>query len=193
MKFIEAQAFILELMGSKFPKGLDYHSVEHVLDVTNAAGEIAKAENVSGEDLVLLITAALYHDCGFIDSYANHEDFSCNLARKHLPAFEYSESQIEQICDMIQATRVPQKPHNLLASILVDADMDYLGRTDFFPIANHLYLEWKYFGMIETVHEWNKIQLKFLESHRFFTESSQQRRSAQKAENLAMIRQNLAK
>ena len=43
-----------------------YHSVAHTKDVVKAATRIAKAEGVEGDELTLLLTAAWFHDSGYI-------------------------------------------------------------------------------------------------------------------------------
>ena len=58
------------------------------------------------EELQLLETAAYFHDVGFTETYENHEEKSCEIARKVLPIFEYNAFQIEQICLMIIATKI---------------------------------------------------------------------------------------
>ena len=62
---------------------------------------------------------------------------------KLLPEFGYSETEIDTICGMILATKFPQQPHNRLEEIMCDADLDYLGRPDFFSIGNTLFEELK--------------------------------------------------
>ena len=66
---------------------------------------------------------------------------------------------------MIMATKIPQTPTNQLDKILCDADLDYLGRDDFFEIGNRLFAEMKERGFIESEREWNLIQKVFLENH----------------------------
>lgn len=55
-------------------------------------------------------------------------------ARQYLPHFGYTGDEIEQVCDIIMATQMPQNPHNHLGQIICDADLDYLGRNDFLSL-----------------------------------------------------------
>ena len=148
MEFEKVKKFILAKLKKELPKSLSYHSIEHIKDVYRAAKKLAKLEDVTGEDLTLLLTAALFHDSGFLMQQKGHEKISCDIARESLPQFDYTPEQIERICGMIMATRVPQNPHNLLEQIICDADLDYLGRDDFFSIGNSLYAELQVYGMI---------------------------------------------
>ena len=93
MDFNEAKQFILKRMGEELPHNLFYHGLHHTLDVCNAVEEIAKSENINGESLVLLKTAAVFHDCGFIKQYMNNEPLAVSMAEDHLPRFHYTRDQ----------------------------------------------------------------------------------------------------
>ena len=71
--------------------------------------------------------------------YNNHEYFSTLVAREILPTYYYTRSQIDTICELIMATKLPPKPRNKLEEIMCDADLDYLGRSDMIPVSNTLY------------------------------------------------------
>ena len=88
MQFAEVKKFILNKLKTELPQHLSYHSVEHVKDVYNSCKELAKHEGVKGEDLKLLLTAALFHDSGFLKGPKEHEKASCTIAKKHLPQLD---------------------------------------------------------------------------------------------------------
>ncbi|HMG89318.1 MAG TPA: tetratricopeptide repeat protein, partial [Chryseolinea sp.] len=108
--FAAAEKVILQKQREELPKDLTYHNVEHVEDVVQSSIQIAQHENVSPEDIRLLRIAAFYHDSGFITAAKNHEEHGCTLVRATLPSFGFSNEQIEIICGMIMATRIPQTP-----------------------------------------------------------------------------------
>jgi predicted metal-dependent HD superfamily phosphohydrolase len=191
MKFNKAKKFILEKLEQELPEDLPYHSVEHIRDVYDSATQLAKEEGIEGDDLVLLHTAALFHDSGFLVSKEEHEKQSCYVTRKYLPDFGYTPQQIDIVCGMIMATQIPQKPHNILERIICDADLDYLGRDDFFTIGNKLFAELKMQGVVETENDWNKIQVGFLEKHHYFTNTAIKLRKNKKEEHLALVKAKL--
>lgn len=191
MQFAAAKKFILSKQKKELPKHLSYHSVAHVKDVFDSAKRLAKAEGVSGEDLDLLLTAVLYHDCGFTIQSKEHEKIGCDIARATLPGFDYTQQQIERICGMIMATRIPQTPHNLLEQIIADADLDYLGRNDFWTIGNKLFAELQMYGILQSEEEWNKLQEGFLEKHHYFTKTAIATRKEKKDEYLVQIKQGI--
>jgi uncharacterized protein len=132
----------------------------------------------------MLRNAALYHDSGFLDKYQLHEEAGCDIVRDALPNFGYSADQIETICGMIMATKIPQSPRTHLEQIICDADLDYLGRSDFEPIAQTLFEELKVRFMVQDIQKWNEIQVKFLTSHHYWTKSAIERRASAKQKHL---------
>lgn len=180
MEFLKAKAHINNRLKKELPKYLYYHSTDHIKDVYNAAKQIAAKEGVKGENLKLLLIAAMYHDCGFMIQSKNHEKVSCDIVRETLPDFGFSPEQIKKICGMIMATKIPQKPQNHLEEILCDADLDYLGRDDFFKIGNHLFEELKSYKIVNTKRDWNLLQISFLEKHNYFTKAAIATRKPQK-------------
>lgn len=188
MQFKQAGQFIINKLRKELPKHLSYHSVEHVKDVYEAAEKIGRAEGISDDDLKLLLTAAWYHDSGFLKGAKDHEEESCRIAREILPAYGYAPEDIDRICGMIMATRIPQMPHTHLERILADADLDYLGRDDFFTIGDKLFNELSVFGFLSTEDEWNRLQVRFLENHHYFTQTALAWRKAKKEAHLAQVK-----
>ena len=193
MQFNKVQKFILGKLKKELPKNLTYHSLGHIKDVYAAAENLAMLQSVTGDDLTLLLTAVLFHDSGFLKQQKEHERVGCEIARQYLPEYDYSPEQVEQICGMIMATQIPQTPHNKLEQIICDADLDYLGRDDFFTIGNKLYDELCMYGIINSELEWNKLQVRFLEKHRYFTPTAKKLRKVKKAENLALVKSKIKK
>lgn len=188
MNLTAAKTFILEKLSSELDPKLSYHGIHHTLDVLKAAEEICLLEHISPEESRLVQTAAAFHDAGFLCDRLNHERYSCDLAQRHLPRFSYNQLQIAQICSMILATKIPQYPDNQLEKILCDADLDYLGREDFFAIAETLYRELKFFKQIGDRSEWNVIQIQFIENQSYFTETNRLRRGRYKQNNLELLK-----
>lgn len=191
MEYNTIKKIILRRLKDNLPKHLSYHSVMHVKDVIDSVEKIAKSEKVTSEDLVLLKTAALFHDTGFLYGAKDHEEKSCEIAQEYLPNYGYSPSQIDKIKGMIMATKIPQSTNNHLEQILADADLDYLGRDDFFKIGDKLFEELTMFGIVNSERDWNLLQEKFLQSHHFFSQTAIKNRNQKKQENLEIIQSKL--
>lgn len=183
------EKFILQYLEKALPDNLSYHGLHHTLDVFNAAMKIAATENLSAKEIKLLRIAILYHDAGFTAKYKDHEEKGCEMARKNLPSFGYAESDIKIICGMIMATQIPQTPKTILEKIICDADLDYLGRNDFYEISKTLFEEMKIYNNLHDAKEWNKIQKKFLDKHQYHTEFGRKHREHKKQQYLQEINQ----
>ena len=191
MKYQPECKLILDKLKNELPAKMYYHTIDHTLDVYNSAEIIAEKEEINDHDLKLLLVAAIYHDAGYLVQNKNHEQYSCEIARRFLHQFNYLNTDIDRICEIIMATKIPQSPKSLLEEIICDADLDYLGRTDFFTIGDKLYRELLAFGKLKTEEEWNFIQLKFLKIHHYFTATSIQLRQSQKEKNIKIIQSKI--
>lgn len=179
---------VLLKLGNNLSKELLYHSVDHTIDVETQAERIALSENINNpEDLFLLKIACLYHDTGFLFTYNEHEAVGCDLVMKELPVFGLSPKQVDIVCGLILATKIPQTPLTKLEEIICDADLDYLGRDDFFPISHNLFLELKAANFVRTENDWNLIQVKFFKQHNYFTATTKKLREQQKQRHLEVI------
>ena len=93
---------------------------------------------------------------------------------------------------MIMATQIPQDPHNLLEQIICDADHDYLGRADYYMVAEKLREEIAVFGTNMSEEEWLNFQLTYLQNdHKFYTSTSKNIRERGKQNRIAELRTKL--
>jgi len=191
MQFEEACRYAIDLLTHQLPANLSYHNVAHTIDVYHAAERLAKAEGINGRDLKLLLTAAWFHDVGQIYGSDNHETSSCAIAREVLPQYGYSTTDIEKICTIIMATRLPQSPTDHLGEILADADLDYLGSDNFFVTSDKLYHELCQVDGEMSKEQWNRIQVNFFDGHRYFTKTARAERESKKEHNLQLIKTKL--
>ncbi|MFN2158336.1 MAG: cyclic nucleotide-binding domain-containing protein [Anaerolineales bacterium] len=179
-----ARKFALKLLEDRLPSRLTYHSLSHTRDhVVPAVERLAKLEGIQGEDLLLLKTAAYYHDVGHIQGRQNHEEEGVRVVEANLPGFNYSPEQIQVIRELIMATKMPQSPTSSLGEILADADLDVLGRADYFKRNLDLRHEWATGGEVFTDLEWYSSQLNLLITHDYFTESARMLRDKGKQRN----------
>jgi Adenylate cyclase, family 3 (some proteins contain HAMP domain) len=180
IQFTDIQEIILDKLEMDLPGYLFYHNVKHTVDVVTEVELIGWAESCSDEEILLLKTAALFHDAGHTIAYDNHEFYGTQIAREMLPNFNYTPDQIERICSLIMSTKLPPKPTNLLENIICDSDLDYLGRSDFIPVSNTLYEELKAQNKMGSLNDWNKIQVKFISGHQYFTKTARSLREVNK-------------
>lgn len=168
--FNKIRSNVIDTLTKKLPTYLTYHSVEHTKYVLKMAEYLAWRAGVSDHEVFLIKVAALYHDIGFIEGRENHEERGCKIARKDLPEYQISEEDIDTICGMIMATKIPQNPKNLLEEILADADLEYLSTQNFDPVSDMLFNEIRHYRPDFTLDEWNDVQIDFLTTHSYHTE-----------------------
>jgi uncharacterized protein len=151
------------------------------------------AEGVKGIDAVCLLTAACYHDIGYTVQFADHETRGVQIAAEVLPRFGYSPEQVDLVSSLIMATQWPVHPRTLLEEIIIDADLDSLGREDFLATSLMLRQELAALtGAMFTDGEWYHHQLQFLQTHRYFTASATALRGPTKQRNKALLARLLA-
>ena len=188
--FEGARQYALDRLAHELPPNLHYHSLEHTRDsVAPAVDRLAALSGVDGEVLLLLRTAAYYHDIGWVVPPGNgpHELLGIGIAHEALPGFGYNPAQVEVIAGMIMATCLPQAPHNLPEEILADADLDVLGRDDFWEWNRRLRAEMEASGRVVGDEEWYAEQQHFLQEHHYWTAAARGLRDAGKQKHLAMI------
>lgn len=188
-QFADLQEIYLDKLEKQLPAFLFYHNVKHTIDVITQVELIGWGEGVTDEELLFLKTAALFHDMGQIQGSKDHEDRSCDYAREYLPQYNYNEREISFICELIMATKLPPQPKNRLQMIMCDSDLDYLGRSDFIPVSDTLFKELNAQGIIASLNEWNKMQVKFLTHHSYFTQTAKNLREVNKQDQIERISQ----
>jgi uncharacterized protein len=192
MKFEQVKELVLPKLKKGLKPTLYYHNYQHTLDVCESVDRLAKMENVNGEELTMLRTAAVFHDTGFLWQYEDNEKIACEFAKETLVDLDYNDPQIDTICRMILSTQIPQHPNTLLDKIICDADLDYIGRSDFFITALRLHREWSENSKKKiTFKDWYLKQQSFIIEHEFFTESARKLRNEKKHHNLSQVKELL--
>ena len=172
MKYKEVYDFLMSRLENETPGYYTYHNADHTKAVIDAAEYLGKKEGLTDNEITLVKTAALFHDAGFLQQAERHEEISCIWARDYLHHYGYNADQIEEICRIIIATRLPQSPKDHLAEILCDADLYYIGKEDYAEMEEKLFKEYQHSGHVNTKEDWQLMQAGFLASHRFFTKTA---------------------
>jgi uncharacterized protein len=190
--FEQARQYAIHRLENELSPALLYHGIAHTRDdVVPAAERLASVEGIQGESLSLLLTAAWFHEIGYVEQAIHHELIGARIARQVLPSFGYRDSEVEIVRWAILSTALPQSPTSLLEEILVDADLDVLGREDFMQRNKDLRRELALLGKEFTDEEWYTRQLKFVQEHQYFTASARSARNAQKSLNIAVLMNTL--
>ncbi len=187
--FSQLKQFVFTLLKKRLPRDLHYHRPEHTRDVLAAAIRLGKKAKLNDHDMLLLKTAALFHDLGFIKGRKNNEEIGAALAQQHLPTFGYTQKEIGIIKRMILATTVPQRPKTKIEKLLCDADLDNFGRKDFFVKSELVRRE----EGKKKNKEWHQNILTFVSNHHYHSPEARALRNRQKQKNMKKLKKMLSK
>ena len=181
--------YIRELFREELPKALRYHNADHTLHpakgVVVIANHLAALEHISEHDRELLIGAAYFHDTGYIREYCQNEPIAARMAGRILKLIGYDSHDIEVVKKMILATDLAVEPETHCEKIVRDADVDNLGREDFFEYDGKLREERRIRGIdVNNDLKWYAGTLEFLRQHQYYTESEKRLREKGKRENI---------
>ncbi len=168
--YIKLRRKALELLQNRLSSKLTYHGIHHTMDVMKTVNFYIRKKKIPTQKAQLLRIAALYHDIGFTETYKEHEAKGVEILRKAMQECGADEKKyFEILASLIMATKIPQNPKTELENILCDADLFYLGGNEYYSISDTLYTELKNFKLIQTLDQWNRIQISFLTGHGYYT------------------------
>jgi predicted metal-dependent HD superfamily phosphohydrolase len=183
MDFTKAKDYITQRLVNDLSSDLSYHGAHHTFAVVKAAALLAAHEGISKHEYNLLLTAAYFHDSGFLFEYKSNEPFAVKLTEDVLPQFDYSEQEVNAVNKIILATQSHVLPKTLLEEIMCDADHDYIGTDEYHTIAKTLRKELITQGIKYNDLEWIKVQHTYLTSkHTYYTKTANKTRLPKKEE-----------
>lgn len=181
------RTYALEKLQSELPEVLKYHSYEHTHRMLDLVEEYVSPYPFTAYELEMLRIAILFHDIGFIKHWKDHEDRSCEIARKVMERQDYKQKDIAFVERLIIATRMPQEPIDDLERVICDIDLDYLGRDNYFERSETLFEEWKALGLVKDRKEWKQKELDFLKNHEFHSIKGRELRQPILKRNISKI------
>lgn len=188
----EVKQHISELLTKELPEGMVYHTIDHTSKVVINAEKIGRKESFSEDELNILITAAWFHDLGYISHYKGHEEISAQMANNFLTARKIDHESIRLIEDAIRATEIPHKPANKIGAALCDADFMHLADRRYFEISERLRQEWKKTGVNPLKKlEFAEVSLDIFQKHTYHTTYCQEHCAVLKEKNLELLKNDI--
>ncbi|MEP6746514.1 MAG: Pycsar system effector family protein [Bacteroidota bacterium] len=185
----KTKQFINQYFASQVHHPLTYHNKAHTERVVDAVIQIANHYQVSEHDFFIVTVSAWFHDMGYYTGSAEeHEKNGAVMAAAFLAENGVDQNSIDQVKDCIMATRMPQKPANLLEQIVCDGDLFHLGTKDFSELNKLMRKEAE-----ERAHkeidkkEWRRGTIAFLQYHHYQTDYCQLLLNQKKQENLEVL------
>jgi class 3 adenylate cyclase len=180
---------VFEVILKDLPESLHFHKLEHARKVYNQSFMLSRAEEIEQEERLLVRTAALMLFTGLTQSYSNFENRSAVIAREVLFHYKYSETQIDQISNLILSTKMPFHPNNKLEMIMIDARMEYIGRPDYTTQIKWLYQELRDAGAKINGQQFKNQQLELLHEFEFYTVAARRLREISGVKQMTTLEQ----
>ncbi|MGI8582923.1 MAG: Pycsar system effector family protein [Chitinophagaceae bacterium] len=173
---------------------LAFHNLKHTQSVVDRTKEIAGHYHVNEKEMLILYTAAWFHDTGYLFTEpAKHEQMGADVMRKFMLDHTNDTELINEIELCIMATKGPRNPIGLLQQIICDADTYNLGSKEFKTTNKRAREEHKLKTGTLNQLEFNNSTIKMLEEHTFYTTYCKDLLSATKELNMKKIKNKIEK
>jgi len=185
----KAEDFATDLLINKLDSRYLYHNLRHTQRVVKSTKQLLdhyELKDIENEEITL---AAWLHDTGYTKGHENHEESSCEIARKFLKDNAWDNTRIENICNLIAATKRRHTPQNLPEKILRDADSSHLAQKSYLETTELLREELSLLGSEEySPKKWREENVKMFRSeHRYYTDYAIQNWQAGKDKNMRKL------
>lgn len=191
----KAKDYVEILFKDKLSSVYFYHNFIHTTFTVNKAEEIMRNTPVSEEDQEKVLLALWFHDTGYIECAQNHEERGVTILTGFLKQENYPDSYIEDVSQLILATKITYEPKNLLEKIVKDADCSHFASHDYNDISDALRKEWELTNVrCFSNEEWNSGNLDMLKNrHHYYTEYAKENWEPLKKKNIKKIEKKLEK
>jgi len=190
----KTETFVLNLLNEKLKSDYTYHTFQHTKYVVSKIDKLIQEENLSDDDVEIVLLAGWLHDTGYTIDKKNHEVHSISIAKDFLLKEGYNPDKIQQIAACIHATKLNETPSTLLEEILCDADTAHLASKKYDKIAGQLREEFENTGCgIFSNQEWMEKNIAFFKQHKYYTKYAIMNWNIAKNENLTSIKTALQK
>lgn len=191
----KAKDYVETLFKDKLSSVYFYHNFIHTTYTVNKAEEILKNTDVSAEDREKVLLALWFHDTGYIECAQNHEERGIEILKNFLQNENYPENYINDVSNLILATKIDREPGNLLEKIVKDADCSHFASHDYNDISDALRKEWELTNVkCYSNDEWNAGNLDMLKNkHHYYTDYAKENWEPLKKKNIKKIEKKLEK
>lgn len=181
--------YVFQLFKEKLDAKFVYHSFLHTERVVASANEIIGNLELTTEENFVIITAAWFHDTGYINGMDNHEKASVAIATSFLQRKKISDTIINKVSECIRATKIDVQPKNITEEVIKDADASHFAKDYFRKVSELLRQE---LGLVNqanySVTDWRKENIELLTSaHKYYTTYAVTNWLPKKNENLLKL------
>lgn len=189
LRLFDLEEFIVDKLQHDLPPHMYFHNAKHTKDTYTLTELIGRAEDISQEDLLLVRTASLFLDIGYISNYDDHENENIRFAREILPRFRYTPEQIDLISNLMMSIRYNDNNKSKSEAILIDAYQNYLGRVDYIEHSKNHFQEIRERISSLSEKEWFYHELRMVEQFKFYTDTANKLREVTREDQLLKIKE----
>ncbi|MCW3124163.1 MAG: phosphohydrolase [Flavipsychrobacter sp.] len=187
----EIANYVREIFNTNSTDKLLYHDFAHTCAVVNRASEIAHHYKLNNEDYFVLLSAAWFHDVGFLwGARLNHEERGVASMKDFFKNKRVPKYLVCKIAQCILVTKMPSSPQTLLEQIICDADTYHFGTPDFLK-TNELVKRELELHSNSNKRSWKEETLQLLRSHTFFTDYCKKILTDGKKNNIQFIQTSI--
>lgn len=186
---VEVEKYVIDFLNKNVDKSYVYHNLTHTKAVVDSTKEIIEGMEIEEKPGQQLIIAAWFHDTGYAKGVENHEEESVRIATEFLTQHNISDEDVKVITELILATKMGNKPNNLLEEVICDADCGHIGSKNFQALTELLRKEIELTqGESISEGEWLKENINFLsKQHKFYTTYAAKNWQKRKGKNLSKL------
>lgn len=183
----DTENFVREYFAENVPAKFVFHDFEHTVQTVAAVRLLGEGFQLDERELLIIQLATWFHDTGYAQGPEDHEERSCGIAERFLTGKIRAED-IETVLTCIRATKVPQRPSNLLEQVICDADLSHLGMDIYWQRTGKLRQEFILTrNRIMSEEEWVDFELNFLLGHEYHTVVAQEMFNKRKAKHIQQL------
>lgn len=188
----EVKGHVLDYFHNHQDSNLVYHNLAHTEEVVKATIQIGNHYQLNDKDFFIIVAGAWFHDTGYFEAPQQHEQKSADLAVAFLKEKDVPADVRDAVLQVIMATKMPQKPTNILENILCDGDLFHLGTEDFSEKRKLMHKEVELLYNVKLKkNDWRKKDIAFLESQNYHTDYAKLLLNDQKSKNLEKLKAKL--
>lgn len=188
----EVREYITKLLQEKTSANYFYHTLIHTQQVVESVKEISSEENITENELEIVLIAAWFHDIGYVVKIKGHEEISAMFASEFLIQKKYNQEKIDSVISCILATKIPHNPTSQLQKIICDADLHHFGK-DYFFERNDLYKKELEATQNKKINDSEFITntIIFMNEHKYFTNYALKNYQPIKEKNISILKEQL--
>jgi adenylate cyclase len=191
LRLTDLEEYLLARLETELPANISFHTMKHTMEVYSLAELLGRAEGLSEEDLLLVRTAALMNDTGYLSDPVNPEERTIEYVKELLPRYKFTEKQIYQVVRLLQDQQAKGSKMNECQRILADALNNYLGRVDFQLQAEKQYKELMALNKVNSREEWIRDTREQIQGHIFYTNTAERLREVTREQQLDALNKML--